>query len=305
MATFDAATAIAQFLEDGHCTFLQLPHMTTGQRKVTKKLLENYPELRCESFGFGQERQLHVFKKNAGEPLKPCAPGAVDINDGSIPLPVNIKNTFINDWISAEPEPIQFRSLQHNSDGKSIDIASLARMSPQEDASRSASTTPLPADRTIGNVDSIQQDTPSLATHEDVQVRNTFIHFEGVPKDERVVQSMPRGMFKRCILAEESEGQFNSDTPTTAGCDTPTSASEADLELLACPLGDAQGRHVSPGTLVVLEGLIKLPAFNGRSAVVQGWDEESQRYDILIGSADCCQQAKIKVENLRVVAPCP
>merc|ERR1712139_454653 len=62
---------------------------------------------------------------------------------------------------------------------------------------------------------------------------------------------------------------------------------------------------LSPGALVVVEGLVKVPAFNGRSAVIQGFDEETGRYNILIASSSGCQQAKVREENLRVILPCP
>merc|ERR1719410_444192 len=37
---------------------------------------------------------------------------------------------------------------------------------------------------------------------EGFQVRNTFIHIESVPSVERIVQSMPDGMFRQCLAAE-------------------------------------------------------------------------------------------------------
>ncbi|CAE7850779.1 unnamed protein product, partial [Symbiodinium microadriaticum] len=30
-----------------------------------KKLAEKYPEIKCESYGFGEERRLHLFKSSA------------------------------------------------------------------------------------------------------------------------------------------------------------------------------------------------------------------------------------------------
>jgi len=169
-----------------------------------------------------------------------------------------------------------------------------------------------------------EQELAPAITHEELQVRNTFIHFESESVDERVVQSMPHGMFKQCLLAESQQGSMDWDIPTTAygkgAMDwdipttdydtpgTPTTASEPDLDSMACLVHEPQAGQRLPlslGTLVVVEGLVKVPAFNGRSAVVQGWDEESGRYNILIASPSGCQQAKIKEENLRMVLPCP
>ena len=42
MDAFDFAAAIAEFALDSQRTSLQLPQMTTGQRKNAKKLLEQY-----------------------------------------------------------------------------------------------------------------------------------------------------------------------------------------------------------------------------------------------------------------------
>lgn len=240
MATFDAAAAIAEFLADADRTSLELPHMSSGQRKSTKKLLEKYPELRCESYGFGVDRQLHLFKKSAKEDYD--AGELIKSFDFTTQV-LNVNHTFTDDW--AAPE---------------------------------------------------------------LHVRNTFIHFPDTTADERAVQSMPHGMFRQGILAEAAQEDSGYDTPTTMGCETPTAASEADAELTRRSLDGDQTGHRGPlslGSLVMVEGLVKVPAFNGRSAVVQGWDEATGRWSILLVSQDGCQQAKIKDENLRVILPCP
>eukprot|EP00438_Fugacium_kawagutii_P010099 Skav203890 [mRNA] locus=scaffold1649:121537:124420:+ [translate_table: standard] len=41
-----------------NATELQLPALDTEQRKKAKKLAEEYPEIKCESYGFGAERCL-------------------------------------------------------------------------------------------------------------------------------------------------------------------------------------------------------------------------------------------------------
>lgn len=241
MADFDVATALAQFLADEERTSLELPHMTTGQRKSTKKLLESHPELRCESYGFGAERQLHIFKRRAED------------------------------------------AQEHS---KEIDVGS----------------TSSPASEGTKNPGNDRKSTLPMA-HEAIQVRNTFIHFEAT-SDERAVQSMPHGMFKRSMLAEAADVPSGYDTPSTL--DTPRAAIEPEAGLI--PLGDvhtSQSSGLSVGALVIVEGLVKVPAFNGRSAVVQGWDEATGRYDILLASSDGSQHAKIKEENLRMILPCP
>lgn len=234
MAAFDVAIVIAEFASDMTRTSIELPHMTTGQRKCAKKLLEQYPELRCESYGFGAERQLHLFKENSNTGQHKETEQDSDCMDKSNAMtlfPVGIKNTFI-DWLAPE----------------------------------------------------------------------------NVTVDKRAVQSMPHGMFRQCVLEEVSQGSTGCSTPSTTDYDTPATVFEAELESMVCPLDEAQGRLCSPfklGTLVVVEGLVKAPAFNGCSAVVQGWDEATGRYNILVGTPDGCQQAKIKEDNLRLALPCP
>merc|ERR1719267_118616 len=58
----DIQAFIADFIANADCRSVELPRLTTGQRKYAKRLLEEHPEITCESFGFGQERRLHLFK---------------------------------------------------------------------------------------------------------------------------------------------------------------------------------------------------------------------------------------------------
>lgn len=224
MVAFDVETALAEFLRDAEKTSLQLPHMTTGQRKATKKLLEEFPELRCESFGFGADRQLHIFKKGAKQE-DDCAGDSV---------------------VSC---------------GRNAELAPAKVFSP---------------------------------VHEKISVRNTFIHFDE-SADKREIRSMPHGMFRKCLLAEQEE-QDSSTQPQEP---------EAEAEP-ATAMAEERCRHQSSslycmGTLVVIEGLVRAPQFNGLTAIVQGWDDQSQRYDVLLAVSSGCQNAKIKEENLRSV----
>jgi len=237
MASVDIATIIAEFVEDPAATSLELPLRTSGERKDAKKSLTEFPELHCESYGFGADRQLHIFKKCTVEVLSDNTESSTA---GAVALPaVNIKNTFIDDWL------------------------------------------------------------------------------ECTPVNKREIQSMPHGMFRKCMFMEASKDLGGSNTPTTSGDDTPADSSEAevstrwadapvedDLESMLCPLQEARSQPSLPltvGALVVVEGLVKVPAFNGCSAVVQGWDEATERYNILLTLPGGIQQAKIKEENLRMV----
>jgi hypothetical protein len=279
MATFDAAALIADFSADSSLMSLELPHMTTGQRKSTKKLLEQYPDLRCESYGFGADRRLHLFKKGHAEATAEA-------------------QLFIDTQLAAEREESACpQSLHRPSDEGRLDFASIAKLAHQ----RKIEAVELGKESKIAS-----EQPPELImplTMENLQIRNTFIHLSEASADERVVQSMPHGMFKQCLLSEAVEALKVApfcNTPTSAGGDSPMlSESEMDLESVdrTFPL--------CVGALVKVEGLVKLPAYNGCSAVVQGFDEATGRYSILIASPGGLQQAKIKEENLSVLLPCP
>jgi len=226
MVAFDASVALAEFLADPSCTSLTLPHMTTGERKFVKKLVEQHPELACKSYGFGQERQLQVTKEDA----------------------MKQQENMLSVQQSIE-QPVKHRNL--------------------------------------GDLPILKQAIP---------VRNTFVHIHDTAVDERVIQSMPHGMFRQCVLSESTAAVAEPETQ-------PTVYHQEDGQR---QVHAEQNAVLGPGTLVVVEGLTKCPAFNGLSGVVQGWDEESIRFSVmLVSGANGCQQAKIKGENLRLLMPCP
>jgi hypothetical protein len=206
MVAFDAASVIAEFVAEPERTSLELPHLTTGQRKHVKALLQEYPELCSESYGFGQDRRLHIFRKG-------CEPEA--------PL----DNSSVTNGINTQISPIR-----------------------------------LP-------------------------VRNTFIHIDETA-DERAIQSMPHGMFRQNILAESASRMSGKVETHSNEPEVIPSTSEPEAEPLtgpADPAAQGQSGQQAPlgiGALVVVEGLTKAPAFNGLSAVVQGWDEATGRYSM-------------------------
>lgn len=241
MAAFDVATAISEFLADFACTSLELPHLSTGQRKSAKALAAQHPEIRCESFGFGHERRLHLFKND-------CEVEA---------LRLAAESTCHQDTSGCTPE---------------------------------ASHQELPL---------LQMPLP---------VRNTFIHIVSVPVDERAVQSMPHGMFSQSMLMEVACKHTCKVAGDEAAAEvfkarfarTPSPASEPEAE----PIAQAeQPMLLGPGALVVVEGLTKLPAFNGLSGVVQGFDHASGRYSIMLAASNGPHQAKVKEQNLRLLVP--
>merc|ERR1711976_816969 len=64
---------------------------------------------------------------------------------------------------------------------------------------------------------------------------------------------------------------------------------------------------LAPSTEVVIEGLVKSPAFNGQRGSVLSFDFETGRYNILLAVAGPGQHrwAKVKHENLQLALPPP
>lgn len=285
---------IKEFLaDDAHS--LELPHMTSGQRKQTKKIVDQHPGLRCESFGFGQERQLHIFK-TSGEGAGEGLPGIQEQAGASS---------------SAAATPTKGASpprSEHHWETATTEACSTAASTRGSPSSSPRSSTLL---RHIGKP-------PGLTTSLGVAaVRNTFIHFESSDNpDDRQVQSMPHGMFRQCLWAEAlsesvAEQALLSPSPEKEEPRVLEAPEHLELPCSATPVIDPQAeamtpvgeKHLAPGMEVQIGGLSKCPAFNGRRAVVQSYDEEIGRYDVVMWSAAGEQKAKVKRENLTAVLP--
>mmetsp|Transcript_46589 Transcript_46589/g.80988 ORF Transcript_46589/g.80988 Transcript_46589/m.80988 type:complete len:162 (+) Transcript_46589:1-486(+) len=113
---------------------------------------------------------------------------------------------------------------------------------------------------------------------------------------------MPHGMFSQLIAREasgEAAARESNEEAAAVQAAVPVSPS---WHAPAC-LGDAaEGCQLEPGALVVVEGLVKLPAFNGLSGVIQSLDAETGRYSVLLTSPTLPngqQLAKVKAQNLR------
>jgi len=212
--SFDIERAVVDLMSDPKQLSLELPcSLSAEERKYAKKLAEQYPDLKCESFGFGKDRQIHLFKRNSandsGDQTPGCSPH------------VSVKNTFIDDWISAD----------------------------------------------------------------------------GTSADARVVQSMPHNMFGQSLSAE-LYAEF--DALCTGEGDDLANVLAQSKEALPSN-GCFQEQFFALGTEVVIQGLVKAPSFNGAWGVVQSWDAETGRYNVLLACAAINGQrmAKIKGENLR------
>lgn len=281
---FDAAAIILAFLNDETKSQLELPNLSAAQRKQMKSVVETHSQLTCESYGFGTERQMYVFKK---------------ASDASPHVSRDETNGSHNG--SAEPAVLNPPPLQQQVDetqsritenGGEVHLASIEErpcetLERDRGASPDRSSTTSSSSRAVGTQDLLTEPCqPGLSLPRGLSVRNTFIDVEDGQADNREVQSMPHGMFGHYLKAEMDERK----NTETSKCLSPSPAS--DVAVLA------------PGTAVVIIGLQKLPAFNGSQGTVQSFDQESQRYNLLLATPASGQQwAKVKLENIQVLSP--
>lgn len=301
--------------------------MTTGQRKQVKRLIGEYPELTCESYGFGQERQLHLFKRqHAVEPSPtpnttvanetPCkfvkepAETAADQLLEGVGSAVSIKNASIENDLDGEgydesgamatmPDVLSHKALSPCTEVKIKSETPSTAISSDHSTSGSPTLTPR-AERQLASPIAIALGTP---------VRNTFIHYAQTA-DVRSVQSMPHGMFGRCLLSEsvgQGDIQMREDFQASTAA-TPTVRELRPAVSALTPLCDIDVHDdaFTIGAEVCITGLSKLPTFNGLKGTIQSFDQETGRFSILLFEpVGGHKWVKVKRENLDPVEPLP
>jgi len=321
---FDVADAVAAFVGDDSATSLELPRsLTAEQRKQAKRLVDQHKGLKCESFGFGAERQLHLFKL-AGQ----LGTVAEDREPWS---PVRVKNTFIDDFVeNQDAEHLHFRSLPNRFGSNLMWDEKLQEERQTPPAQPPPPQTPAALD-SEGSTGSLEVRTdsagsslrgapelPELPEGYKFTVRDTFIHIEAERSaSERAVQSMPDGVFQQHLQAElleravQQTATASAATVRAAPLSTPAPLAFAPPVLppppVSSPVGVPTWSFV-PGTEVTIEGLMKAPAFNGRSGTVDSFDAAQGRYNVLLDSPATTggsRWAKVKGENLRLRVPPP
>jgi len=309
----DVEGVIAEFVNDGARASLELPPMLASQRKHVKAIAETYPNLECQSFGMQMERCIHLFKKDSGKEA------------GS----VSVKNTFIDDWITPSGdddsvEPVVFRSMPSQLSESPARLAASAGTTSKLDLSPISEGSPKlsradsfsmgcwkQADQAAASPGNTgRRDVPGLPTLlGNFQVRNTFIHIDDMSPDGRSIQSMPHDMFRQCL--EEEMFQLGE-------------GSESDAQIPAEPAHDgvwpvssyfqtapasapSSPDKILPGTQVIIQGLTKIPAFNGQSGIIERLDEVTGRYSVKLttGGPGIPKFAKVKGDNLCVATPLP
>lgn len=316
---FDVAAAIAAFLSNQPLTSLELPRfLTAEQRRQAKKLADQHEGLKCESFGFGAERRLNLFKQG---PAPQCEGRLSD----AVKSAVRVKNTFIDDFIGAEgcqegsAEPQHFRSLPNRLNNEPS-LAALA-----QEAACGAAAEGKPADTQLGKAEvesavpagagtsdgqpggesPAKQELPKLPAGFKFTVRDTFIHIEEEPAAvERITQSMPDGVFLR-RLEEELDARAAAAAAAAAAAPAVAALVLAGGAEAVAPPPVAEG-GLTVGTEVTIEGLLKLPVFNGLTGTVDSYDAQTGRYNVLLDAPSAGSRwAKVRGENLKPRVPPP
>jgi len=308
---------IADFLQDPASQSMEFPNLTAQQRKHAKTVLEKHPELYCESYGFGKERKLNVFKKS------PIASSTVTIMDfmagdilaGDAACMVNVKNTFIDDWTSAEKEPFILRSMPAHLPTSSVQcvmdgpVCKIDLPSVKDD--EHSTVAPSSCESDDGSDTSVPPSLPDWFFPPpglDIKVKNTFVHFAETSADERAVQSMPGSMFRKCLLlesllAEPGEAPVADASPRQLHIQPDEQQHEEEAPTCQVRTGD----EVSDTSLmvndeIVIQRLAKCPAFNGLTGTVQAFDAPSGRYSVLLSSPiDGNKTVMLKRENCQLL----
>lgn len=279
----DLEAVVARFAGDDSRISHALPaSLSSEQRQLAKKLVGQNEGLECESYGFGPERQLHIFKKGRG-----C--------NG---VRTRVKNTFIDAWLEGGEgkfglgnHPV-FRSLP--SDWRSAVVAALVAPvageleleSTKDDdydmihvcATPSPCNTPmLPGFPTL----------PSLAEAHDPNGTEFMSSQVGA---QLSVQGTAPSFDARHKLSPLQNRPLTPPPPAM-----PPPASPCNVAMLA------QGTHVE------IDGLVARPDFNGLCGMVQSWDPMLRRYNVLLDNAGMGgpRYVKTKRENLKIGPPPP
>mmetsp|Transcript_49509 Transcript_49509/g.115813 ORF Transcript_49509/g.115813 Transcript_49509/m.115813 type:complete len:297 (-) Transcript_49509:252-1142(-) len=267
-ATVDVQAVIKAFMTDPAQTTLEMQDLSAGQRKMAKKLVEQYPELKCESFGFGQERQLHVFKNTGPTPSSEAylmpPPGLMQT-----PASGRSRSKPIAGSEAWPTPPPGFEALCGQGSKMRSDSPDRSTVAPSP-------TTGSPA----SSYREVMATPPGLGPPPGLPIPS--IDGRMGMYDERAVRSMPHGMFRQALFQEASER-------------TPSMPPAARKE-------PWQQNCLTPGTEVMIVGLQKLPTFNGRSGCVNDFDPDTGRYTILLMPDGHCagsnKWAKVKRDNL-------
>merc|ERR1719162_622462 len=225
---FDVRRAVDAFIQDCNIIAFEFPpYLTSDERNFAKEIVGQHPDLRCETYGFGMHRKLHVFKSENKRPIK---------------KPVQV-NTLINDCTSKESYDDAIGKIFSRSTHAVVNSAEICRRrgSCDQESSPSVSTrgtADSPRSSMSGHSDygSLASNFPDLPAYihlpenlDGLPVRNTFIHFRS-PAEEQIAvsvsNSLPHDMkfkFGELLAVEASERahQYPSDVSDDSDRDMP------------------------------------------------------------------------------------
>lgn len=337
----DVEAAIAEFVNDGGRASLELPPMPAGQRKDVKVIADTYPDLVCESFGMGQGRCIHVFKTGGNNSSSGVTVKNTFIDDWITPAgdddsvePVIFRS--MPSQLTGSPNRLP-TSAGLSALTSKLDLSPISEGSPKLPGANTfgiACSPKLPAllgAETFGMAGVKQIDAVKcrqgegessggrcggagglptlLGNFQAPQIRNTFIHIDDMSPDasNRSIQSMPHDMFRQCLQEELHQAKASAtrcagqSPPQETKAFTGTAAGQPNIPGLPTFEG------LALGTQVTIQGLTKIPAFNGQSGIVERFDEATERYSVKLttGGPGIPKFAKVKRENLCAAAASP
>lgn len=303
----DLEAIIARFAGDDSRVSHALPaSLSPEQRQLAKKLVGHHPQLECESYGFGPERQLHLFKKRTG-----C--------NG---VRMRVKNTFIDAWLEGGEGKLGCSPISRSlpSDWRSVVVAALVTPGPDkcestQDLDHICSTPSSCTSFTFQNTAS-----SLMLTQVNVLVEPTDPHSVERTEGAQVCSTpSPRISPKSASCAVNSIPVL-SKAHDPHGTELMSSERNKELHhqskriqnrtavLLPPPESPSNVAMLSGGTAVEIEGLRQRPDFNGLSGTVRSWDPIMRRYDVLLDNLPGRggpRHVKLKRENLRLRPPPP
>jgi len=238
-----------------------------------------YDTLACESFGFGPERRLHLFKRDSRAIAGPTL-NCKHLDKAAPTLTPDVEYS----------RELESPTKEGSCSGNERTTCSSSSEARTRESSRGSSPLPSSPSRI--------PDIPELPVEpQELPMRNGFIHFDNTPVDQRVIRSMPHKMFSQCVLEESSSPVCNQNAAATA-----TGHVTSPAPTLSTPHNG--GCWLAAGAEVYIDGLTKSPQFNGLVGMVESFDEVSCRYSVSINSPSAVggrQTAKVRSENLRCI----
>jgi hypothetical protein len=260
----DLEAALADLLHDSSRMSVELPPMSSEQRLQARKQVEQFAGLTCESYGFGEERKLHIFKKMQSECDKSsgsCAPESTAKCD-------EVNADLVSDGSVRCVMDGPVCKLDLTAVGANTDASTIAASSCASDGSP-AST--------------FRESEPKFLAPPGFDLcASRCAHSKQYRADPRVIQSMPHSMFSQHLRDE---------------------ATARELEVDSFARSSEEIDSVVPGAQVIIYRLSRCAAFNGLTGTLQSVDEQSGLFTVVLSfPAHGQKTVKVKRQNFRLVS---